>query len=127
LSSPPCRPGAHRTFSSTPGYKPFRRGFPKRLSEKASRSSGKPFRFPTRPAPETRTRDRPMVYTSTDQIDFEPADCPALPRPGRVLLASPDHYDVRYVINPHMEGNVGEVDTALAAEQWRALRTAYET
>ncbi len=68
-----------------------------------------------------------MVYTSTDQIDFEPADCPALPRPGRVLLASPDHYDVRYVINPHMEGNVGEVDTALAAEQWRALRTAYET
>ena len=51
---------------------------------------------------------------------------PAVPRPGRVLLTTPDHFEVAYVINPHMDGNVGTVDPALARRQWDALREAYE-
>ncbi|MEM1054851.1 MAG: arginine deiminase-related protein [Bacteroidota bacterium] len=51
---------------------------------------------------------------------------PAIPRPGRVLLTSPDHFEVAYVINPHMAGNIGDVDPALARRQWDALREAYE-
>ncbi len=51
---------------------------------------------------------------------------PAIPRPGRVLLTTPDHFEVAYVINPHMAGNVGDVDRARARRQWEALRDAYE-
>ena len=51
---------------------------------------------------------------------------PPIPRPGRVLLTTPDHFEVAYVINPHMEGNVGGVDPQRARAQWNALRSAYE-
>ncbi len=67
------------------------------------------------------------VYRTVAEIDFRLEDLPVMPRPKRVLLAKPDHFQVAYVINPHMEGNVGEVDRSRAAEQWRALRQAYES
>ena len=51
---------------------------------------------------------------------------PAIPRPGRVLLTTPDHFEVAYVINPHMAGNVGDVDPGRARHQWDGLRDAYE-
>ena len=57
---------------------------------------------------------------------FEVSALPAIPRPGRVLLTTPDHYEVAYVINPHMEGNVGDVDPGRARHQWDGLRAAYE-
>ena len=57
---------------------------------------------------------------------FEVSALPAIPRPGRVLLTTPDHFEVAYVINPHMEGNVGDVDPGRARHQWDALRAAYE-
>lgn len=50
---------------------------------------------------------------------------PAIPRPGRVLFTSPEHFEVAYVINPHMAGNVGDVDRDRARRQWAALRDAY--
>lgn len=46
--------------------------------------------------------------------------------PGRVLLTSPDHFQVRYVINPHMAGNLGSVDPERARFQWDVLRSTYE-
>ncbi|MFN3596770.1 MAG: dimethylarginine dimethylaminohydrolase family protein [Rubricoccaceae bacterium] len=55
-----------------------------------------------------------------------PEALPAVPRPGRVLMTSPEHFEVAYVINPHMEGNLGAVDPARARAQWAALRDAYE-
>ncbi|WP_412062977.1 dimethylarginine dimethylaminohydrolase family protein [Rubrivirga sp. IMCC45206] len=51
---------------------------------------------------------------------------PAIPLPGRVLMTTPDHFRVEYVINPHMAGNVGDVDAARARQQWEALRDAYD-
>ncbi|MEM9174862.1 MAG: hypothetical protein AAGC67_06480 [Myxococcota bacterium] len=39
----------------------------------------------------------------------------------RVLTCPPDHFDVDYVINPWMEGQVGQVDRARARAQWDAL------
>jgi N-dimethylarginine dimethylaminohydrolase len=56
---------------------------------------------------------------------LEIAALPAIPRPGRVLLTTPDHFEVAYVINPHMEGNIGEVDRDRARRQWETLREAY--
>lgn len=68
-----------------------------------------------------------MVYESASQIDFTVNDCPSLPRPGRVLLTSPAHFDVEYVINPHMADNIGTVDGQVAGRQWRALNDIYES
>jgi len=39
----------------------------------------------------------------------------------RILVCPPDHFDVDYVINPWMEGQVGDVDVALARSQWESL------
>ena len=38
-------------------------------------------------------------------------------RHGSVLMVSPEHYDISYVINPFMEGQLGSVDKALARTQ----------
>ncbi|WP_062209268.1 dimethylargininase [Demequina oxidasica] len=56
----------------------------------------------------------------------------ANPAPARtatattVLLCAPEHYDVTYAINPWMDPSV-PTDTALALEQWRALRDTYRS
>lgn len=67
------------------------------------------------------------VYRTLDNIDFDLSDCPMVPQAGRVLMTTPDHFDVTYVINPHMEGNVGAVDRARATLQWSRLRETYAT
>ncbi len=68
-----------------------------------------------------------MVYRQAERIDFTIETTPPMPLPRRVLMVSPDHFDVEYVINPHMEGHVGQVDRALARRQWEALRDTYRT
>jgi lysine-ketoglutarate reductase/saccharopine dehydrogenase-like protein (TIGR00300 family) len=39
----------------------------------------------------------------------------------RFLMCSPDHYDVDYVINPWMEGNIHKSSRDRAVEQWHKL------
>ena len=39
----------------------------------------------------------------------------------RFLMCPPDHYDVDYVINPWMEGNIHRSSQANAVEQWQKL------
>lgn len=39
----------------------------------------------------------------------------------RLLMCPPDHYDVDYVINPWMEGNIHKPSHDRAVEQWQAL------
>jgi len=39
----------------------------------------------------------------------------------RFLMCAPDHYEVDYVINPWMEGNIHKSSFARAAEQWHQL------
>ena len=66
-----------------------------------------------------------MVYTSARDLDFQVSDLSPLPRPHRVLLTTPTHFDVEYVINPHMSENVGTVMKDVAFQQWKALRATY--
>ena len=66
-----------------------------------------------------------MIYESVDQIDFAVSDCPTMPLQRRVAMATPVHYDVQYVINPHMAGHVGNVDRVRARRQWETLRDTY--
>jgi N-dimethylarginine dimethylaminohydrolase len=37
------------------------------------------------------------------------------------LMCPPEFFDVSYIINPWMHGNVRKIDNALAKQQWRAL------
>ncbi|MEZ4700882.1 MAG: arginine deiminase family protein [Rhodothermales bacterium] len=67
----------------------------------------------------------PVVHTRRD-LALTLEALPALPAPRRVLMTSPLHFDVLYVINPHMEGHIGAVDRSRALEQWEALKAAYE-
>jgi len=41
--------------------------------------------------------------------------------PIRILMCPPDHYDVDYVINPWMEGNIHKSSRDRAVEQWQGL------
>jgi lysine-ketoglutarate reductase/saccharopine dehydrogenase-like protein (TIGR00300 family) len=41
--------------------------------------------------------------------------------PIRILMCAPDYYDVDYVINPWMEGNIHKSSIDLAVEQWGKL------
>lgn len=66
------------------------------------------------------------VYTSADQIDFTIEKLPAMPAPTQVLMVKPTHFDVKYVINPHMEGFIGNVDTIQAENEWEYLVDGYK-
>jgi N-dimethylarginine dimethylaminohydrolase len=66
------------------------------------------------------------VFTSADQLDFTLNELEDMPIPGKVLLVRPDHFDIVYVINPHMKGHIGDVDKDVAMQEWEALRDAYE-
>ena len=66
------------------------------------------------------------VYRTASALDFDLHDRPVLPPPQDVVLTTPAHFDVTYVINPHMADRVGTVNQKVAAQQWKALRAAYQ-
>ena len=51
----------------------------------------------------------------------------ARPLESAVLMADPGEFRIAYVINPHMAGNIGDVDQTEAKRQWNALGAAYES
>lgn len=66
------------------------------------------------------------VITSLNQLDFDLSDLESMPAPQKVLLVKPTYFSVEYVINPHMEGNIGDVDKLAAQNEWEHLKAAYE-
>lgn len=64
-----------------------------------------------------------------DRLEQLPADllasCRTMPFPKTVLMCAPENFDVVDVKNPHMEGNIGKVDTAEARRQWDEVRSAF--
>jgi len=66
-----------------------------------------------------------MVYDNVSDIDFLRSDVPTQDLPGHVLMTNPRHFEVTYVINPHMAGNVGTVQVEKALSEWTHLRSAY--
>src|SRR5579885_1109167 len=66
------------------------------------------------------------VYDHPDQL---PADllqtCRVMPLPMTMLMCPPDNFDVVDVKNPHMEGNIGNVDKGKARAQWQEVRQAF--
>lgn len=66
------------------------------------------------------------VITSVGQLDFNLSELEPMPAPGKVLLVKPTYFSVEYVINPHMEGHIGDVDKLAAQNEWEHLKAAYE-
>lgn len=68
-----------------------------------------------------------MLISSTRELRFAVTQLPSERLPRKVLMVEPDHFQVEYVINPHMEGSIGEVDAKRARTQWEAVRATYAT
>ncbi|MCB9669002.1 MAG: amidinotransferase [Alphaproteobacteria bacterium] len=58
-------------------------------------------------------------------LPFDPRTLPTRPPETGVLMADASGFDVAYVINPHMAGNIGTVDREKARAQWQALTDVY--
>ncbi|MFN3403340.1 MAG: dimethylarginine dimethylaminohydrolase family protein [Cytophagaceae bacterium] len=65
------------------------------------------------------------VYTN--EPDFNISEIPSRVEPRKVLMASPEYFDIIDVKNPHMEQGLGRVDKALAVKQWNELKKVYQT
>lgn len=66
------------------------------------------------------------VITSFDQLDVSLSDLKSMPAPEKVLVVNPSQFDVKYVINPHMKGHIGDINKEVALEEWVALREGYK-
>ena len=64
---------------------------------------------------------------STQPIEIATVIAPLLPTQATFLMCPPKLYDVNYVINPWMAGNVHASSRTRAAEQWQHLYEAIST
>lgn len=65
------------------------------------------------------------ILQTPDQVRSALAESSPLEAPARVLMVTPDHFSVDYIINPHMEGNIGTVDQNEARWQWEVIRDKF--
>ena len=65
------------------------------------------------------------VVSHSEQLDFILSDLEEMPLPHKVMLVNPEYFDVKYVINPHMEGHIGDINKELAMSEWQRLKQAY--
>jgi N-dimethylarginine dimethylaminohydrolase len=66
-----------------------------------------------------------VIHDRAELARLDLAALPARPEPQRVLMCTPDHFDVVDVKNPYMAGNIGRVDRARARAQWRELAAVF--
>jgi N-dimethylarginine dimethylaminohydrolase len=64
-----------------------------------------------------------VIKASEAQLDI--GNIATRKEPGKVLMCSPDYFDVVDVKNPHMEGNAGRIDKYSARKQWDFLKESY--
>lgn len=67
-----------------------------------------------------------QVITSVEQLNFELDSLPAMPFPHKTLMVRPTYFSVEYIINPHMENQVGKVDQIKARNQWELLKDTFD-
>jgi len=67
-----------------------------------------------------------VVYDRPEQLPENLLEsCRPMPLPTTMLMCRPDNFDVVDVKNPHMEGNIGNVDLKKARQQWQAVHDAF--
>lgn len=62
-----------------------------------------------------------------DSVPFSINDIVYRAEPTRVLMCSPDYFDIVDVKNVHMQGNIGQTDKGLVNDQWVQLKSAYDS
>lgn len=67
------------------------------------------------------------VITAVDDLDFSVTDLAEMPLPRQVLMVTPEHFTVEYVINPHMTDNIGKVDKKAARKEWTQIKSTFES
>jgi N-dimethylarginine dimethylaminohydrolase len=65
------------------------------------------------------------IIISPDQLDFSLTELENMPLPSSALMVKPTFFSVDYVINPHMEGNIGKVDKEEALREWKSIRDTF--
>lgn len=66
-----------------------------------------------------------QLYSELSELTFTVSDLEKMPLPGKVLMVTPDFFDILYEINPHMAGNIGTVDSSEARKQWEEIATGF--
>lgn len=61
------------------------------------------------------------------QVDFTLEQLPDRTEPRRVLVCTPEYFDIIDVKNVHMEGHVGALNKNLAVKQWNSLKSVYQS
>lgn len=60
------------------------------------------------------------------EVDFDIQAVPARAEPRKLLMCTPEQFDIVDVKNVHMEGQAGNLDKQKATEQWWALKRHFE-
>lgn len=66
------------------------------------------------------------IVTSLAELNFSLNELENMPAPEKVMVVNPSEFEIKYVINPHMKGHIGDVDKVLAFKEWEALKEAYQ-
>jgi N-dimethylarginine dimethylaminohydrolase len=66
-----------------------------------------------------------MIITKPSELNFTLSDVSSMPLPDGAFMVTPEHFTVEYVINPHMEGHIGNIDKAKALQEWKQVRDAF--
>lgn len=64
------------------------------------------------------------VYTGT--VPFAITEVDSRLEPDRVLLCSPDYFDIVDEKNVHMQGNIGQTNQAKVRQEWESLKNIYD-
>jgi N-dimethylarginine dimethylaminohydrolase len=64
---------------------------------------------------------------NASEINFTIDDIVARTEPRKILMCSPDYFDIVDVKNVHMEGNVGVLQKTVAVKQWENLKHIYDS
>ncbi|MBL7977478.1 MAG: amidinotransferase [Bacteroidetes Order II. Incertae sedis bacterium] len=65
------------------------------------------------------------VFTQISEWKSTLSEVPAMPLADRLLMVNPTFFDVAYVINPHMEGQIGNVNRKKALNEWQKIVDLY--
>jgi len=65
------------------------------------------------------------VYHKISDLDFKVEQLPDRKEPLKVLLCTPDYFEVVDVKNPYMKGNLNATDKEKAMQQWNLLKDIY--
>lgn len=68
--------------------------------------------------------DMPKIYSKG--IDFTLDQISLRVEPRKILMASPEYFDVIDVKNPYMEGHAGKINKKRAKDQWNELKAIYQ-